>query len=239
MKILITQPTYLPWLGFIDKVRQADIFAIYDTAQYCKNDFYNRNRIRAGDWAIWLTVPVHSSGFPALNQVQIDNSRDWRKKHLGTIRANYCHAPQFDRLWPDVEHLLNQSWDKLIDLQLASIEMLCRWFNIQPKLLLASQLAVSNDRGVAPAEFRNLKLVEMCKMLGADTYISGAGARCYLDESLFAAARINVEWHEWQDRAYPQQGGGFVPQLSSLDLAMNVSDPLCWLQGLAKMPTLI
>jgi hypothetical protein len=213
-KVLILQPGYIPWLGFFDKFKNSNIYVVYDNVQYCKNDFFNRNRIRAGSDAIWLTIPVHASGFPAINQVCIDNRNNWTRKHLRSIELNYNKAPYFDLYWPTIEHLLSKQWELLIDVQMAFIRQMLLWFNLHPQILLASELPVSQSD-------RNLKLVEICQMLGADTYISGMGAQCYLDESLFKAAGIQVIWLEWHETPYPQLGKGFISNLSALDLLMN------------------
>lgn len=71
MKVCISQPTYLPWIGFFHKFIDIDVFSIYDTAQYFKRGFQNRNKIRnPNDWQ-WLTVPVNSTLGERMNEVRI------------------------------------------------------------------------------------------------------------------------------------------------------------------------
>ena len=60
MIVTIHQPEHLPWLGFFDKIRQADVWVSLDHVQYRKNYFQHRNRIRGDRGAIWLTVPVEA-----------------------------------------------------------------------------------------------------------------------------------------------------------------------------------
>jgi hypothetical protein len=45
--VAIHQPEHLPWLGFFNKIDQADLFVLLDVVQFRKNYFQNRNRILA------------------------------------------------------------------------------------------------------------------------------------------------------------------------------------------------
>jgi len=91
----IHQPQYLPWLGYIDKMDKADVFCFLDNVQYKKNEWQNRNRVKTvGGWQ-WVTVPV-SYKFPEkINAVKINNSVNWRRKHLQALVTNYGKAPYF------------------------------------------------------------------------------------------------------------------------------------------------
>ena len=85
IKILTAhQPVYLPWLGLLHKIALSDTFVIFDTVQYLKKDWNNRNMIKAQDGTIWLTVPVCTKGrfTQSLREVKIDNTLPWRRKHL-------------------------------------------------------------------------------------------------------------------------------------------------------------
>jgi hypothetical protein len=64
-------------------------------------------------------------------------------------------------------------------------------------------------------------LVNICKKLGADTYLSGVGARAYQDDSLFRHAGIEVVYQKFTVRPYPQLHGDFIPNLSALDYLLN------------------
>ncbi len=212
--LAVMQPGYLPWLGFFDKARLCDVFVIYDTAQYVKNDFINRNRIRSLDSWQWLTVPVQVQGFPAIGDVKIDNARLWGRKHLAGIRQAYGKAPYFWDYWEDIEVLLGKPWDCLIDLQMEFIKLHLGWLGFRARIVRASNLPVKSQD-------RNLKLVEMCQLFGATTYLSGDVAKSYLDESLFGLAGIEVRWQGWVNPMYPQFRNGFMPQLAAIDLLMN------------------
>ena len=41
MKVAIHQPEHFPYLGFFEKMKQADLFVILDDEQYKKNNWKN------------------------------------------------------------------------------------------------------------------------------------------------------------------------------------------------------
>ena len=66
------------------------------------------------------------------------------------------------------------------------------------------------------------ELIEaICCSVGADTYLSGTGARDYNDEDSFAARGVEIAYTEFQHPVYPQVAEPFVAGLSILDLLFN------------------
>ena len=65
--------------------------------------------------------------------------------------------------------------------------------------------------------------MNVCKIIGADTYVSGMGGKMYLDEKLFAESKIKLVYQNYTPVVYPQQlSKSFIPNLSILDLLANV-----------------
>jgi len=57
-RVAIIQSNYIPWKGYFDIMNCVDEFIIYDTAQYTKNDWRNRNQIKTPSGLLCLTIPV-------------------------------------------------------------------------------------------------------------------------------------------------------------------------------------
>ncbi|KKS24749.1 MAG: hypothetical protein UU81_C0002G0004 [Microgenomates group bacterium GW2011_GWC1_41_8] len=97
-RIVILQPSYLPWLGYFDQIAKTDIFVFYDDVLYTKNDWRNRNRIKSPQGAIWLTIPVSLPGRirnqTLINQAVISDL-SILKRHLKAIELNYKKALYF------------------------------------------------------------------------------------------------------------------------------------------------
>ena len=213
------QPGYIPWLGFFDQLQRSDCFIFYDDVQYDKNAWRNRNRVKSvSGEPHWLTVPVRIHSLSQkLIDTEIDNRQPWARKHLGTIRQFYARAPHLKHYLPELEELLaGKKWERLCDLDLAVIKLMCSWLGLERATMRSSELSIGGQRSE--------RLVNLCLHLGADRYLSGNAAQSYLDVELFANRGIEVEWQDYNHPTYPQQHGAFVPYLSALDLLLNCGD---------------
>jgi hypothetical protein len=215
--LAVLQPGYLPWLGFFDQLRRSDVFVLYDDVQFDKHGWRNRNRIKSPAGPQWLTVPVRHKGLekPKIADVEIVPG-NWARKHLLSIRQLYTRAPFLARYLPELEEVLARPLSRLVDLDIALIELMARWLGIERPMLRASTLGVEGERSE--------RLLALCLRFGATHYLSGSAAREYLDVELFHRHGIEVIWQDYVHPVYPQQHGEFVPFLSTIDLLLNCGD---------------
>jgi hypothetical protein len=214
MILAIHQPQYLPWLGYFDKMIQADLFCYLDTVQYKKNEWQNRNRIKSARGWQWLTVPVTYRYPQKIGEVGIDNTADWARKHLQALQTNYRRAPFFESCFPAIEALLRRRWEAVAALNLSLIECFRGLLGIAHKpAVRASALSASDDP--------TARLIDICRSLGADTYLAGAGAAAYMDVERFRQSGVRLVTQAFEHPVYPQRFSGFIPQLSIVDLIFN------------------
>jgi hypothetical protein len=214
----VLQPAYLPWLGFFDQLRRADVFVYYDDVQYDKHGWRNRNRIKTRTGPRWLTVPVRHSGLgsPRILDVEIDTRTPWARKHVASIRQAYAAAPFLGRYMPALEELLHRGWERLVDLDIAVVALMADWLGLERRIERSSALDIGGER--------TERLLRICQRLGASRYLSGDAARDYLDVALFERHGIAVEWQQFVHPVYPQLHGEFVSYLSAVDLLLNCGD---------------
>lgn len=220
MIVSIHQPAYLPWLGYFDKIARADLFIWLDNVQFQKNSFQNRNKILTKDGPTWLTVPMRTSGAlyeTPLKDVEIDNSKNWRAKHLASIRMNYAKAPCFGDCFPALARFYEREWRTL---DLLCFEML-DYFNTL--LGVVTPIRRASDMGAEGA--KSDLVLDLCRKAGATTYLSGALGRDYLDLASFAKAGIAVEFQDYKHPTYRQTYPEFAPNLAVVDLLMNEEEP--------------
>jgi hypothetical protein len=216
MKVCIAQPEHLPWLGYFDKIAQADVFVFLDNVQFKKRYFENRNRIRTATGWIWVTVPVRSKGrfTQLLQDVEIDNDRDWQPGYWKSLELNYRRAEFFRRYRDFLEDTFAaRAWKRLAELNLHLIRWAADEFGITKEFVLASALGVSGRASEL--------LARICNQLGAKTYLSGISGREYLNEALFAASGIAIEYQTFHHPIYRQQYEPFEPCMAFVDLLLN------------------
>ncbi len=216
--LVVLQPGYLPWLGFFDQMRRADVFVYYDDVQYDKHGWRNRNRVKGPDGPQWLTVPVRHHGLrqPRIMDAAIDTRSPWARKHLATLRQLYAKAPYVNHYVPELEETLMRPWERIVDLDLTVGALLAKWLGLAPAVFQSSQLQIEGEQSI--------RLLRICQHFGATRYLSGSAARDYLDVALFAQHGVDVEWQDYRHPEYPQQHGSFVPYLSAIDLLLNCGD---------------
>ena len=212
--VVISQPMYFPWVGLLEQMWVADVFVHLDDAQFSKGGFYNRVQIKTGEGTPWLTVPLAETKLgQSLNETQMAK-HDWRRKQLATLKQAYATAPYAEEMLSLVKSVFDKKHESLAALSAASIEALAEFFEIIPEEIQWS--SAMDDEGTGSA-----RVLAICEALGAERYVTGHGAREYLDHESFEAAGIRVEYLNYEKRAYPQLHGGFTPFVSALDLAAN------------------
>ena len=216
MIVAAHQPNFAPWLGFFDKAMAADVLVLLDTVQFIKRGYQNRARIKGSDGPQWLTVPVISKGRydQATLDVQIDETARWRSVHLRTLRSVLAKAPHRDTLLELVEPIYAQEdVHRLVDLNLAVLRAVAGRFGLGTRLVLASELDVKGSSTEL--------MVSLTKAVGGDVYLSGPTGRRYLEPAQFAAAGLELRYHEFTPAEYPQLHGAFVSGLSCFDYIAN------------------
>ena len=214
-KVAILQPNYIPWKGYFDLINKVDIFVIYDTVQYTKNDWRNRNKIKTLNGIEWITIPVTQKSLnQTIDETMVVNPA-WKKKHWNTLKCNYGKAKYFKEYKSYFEHLYcSIETMYLSQINYLFIKTICDILDINTKIMFSSEFNMPENRVE--------KLIYMCKALDADVYISGPAAKNYLDESLFNANNIRVQWMDYTSYPkYSQLSPPFEHGVTILDLIFN------------------
>lgn len=213
MIVAIHQPNYLPHLGFFHKLMRCDVFVIYDIAQFSKNDFHNRNRIKTPAGPLWITVPVRAPHGVPLRNIEIDTSKNWPEKHARSLQANYSRAEYFHELYHPLVGVFTARWSKLADLNISLVRKIQTWLDLPAELVLSSSL--DPPEGLTATE----RIVWLVKAVGGKTYLSGPGGRDYLERSRFQ--EVQLVYDDYRPSPYDQLFGEFVPNLSVVDSLFN------------------
>lgn len=208
------QVTFLPGSRFWYKVARADLFDLRYRAQYTEKGYERRVKMRGE----WCSVPVVGKPrFEPMNEVRIDTAKA-KIQVTNTIKGRYSGAPHFKSRGNDLIERINTLetgylWEWNLELLLYLRDVL----GIDTPFTLGADTIGDKADGV---------LSFMRVYPNVDTYISGTGARNYMDDtSIFDEAGIKIEW----SRHHPVTDDSVVSLLMDYDnpieLVMREKEP--------------
>ena len=216
MKIVISQPMFFPWVGLFEQIRLSDKYVHYSDVQFSKGSFVNRVQVKTAQGIKWLTVPVAGLRLGQnICDVSINNEKDWRHQHLELLRQAYAQAPHVEQMLAIVDEVYAPDHDSIGDLSAASIAAVCEYFNLDH----GREFIDMRKLGIGGSGSR--RVLDTVLALGGDRYITGLGARNYLEHEWFDDAGVAVEYMNYQRSPYAQLHGDFTPYVSILDLIAN------------------
>ena len=173
MKINMHQPLHFPYLGFFQKMKEADLFILLDDVKFVKNEFYNRNRFKnKSSKDEWFTVPVERDANSMIfNQVKVSSDPKWKKKLIKQMNQNFGG---------DFSHFYLEEY--ICNINMTSIRYLRNKLGIDTPLKRASDYFITSTS--------SQRLVDICHAAGATEYISGPHGKDYLDEKLFGDIKV-------------------------------------------------
>lgn len=214
-RIVISQPMLFPWIGIFEQIRLADTFVHYDDVQMPQGRSYmSRVQLKSPDGIVWLTVPVLRQGKQLIRDVRVDDSQPWRSQHIKTLRHLYGKAPFVDEMLAIVESVYSINTTFLAELNTIGIETIARYFGLERTFKISSTFATSSHSSE--------KLLDLVTILAGKVYITGHGAKNYLNHELFEEKGISVEYMDYQRTPYLQLHGEFNPHVSILDVIANL-----------------
>jgi hypothetical protein len=217
MNVVISQPMFFPWVGMFEQIKQADVYVHYGDVQFSKGSFTNRVQIKTAQGIKWLTVPLQKVSLgQSIDEVTINTRINWRDQHLDILKHAYAKAPYCEEMLSIVAQVYEQPTHSIGELGRLSIAACCDYFGLETKqrFIDVQQLGIGGSS--------SQRVLDIVKTLGGTKYITGLGARNYLDHSLFEREGIRVEYMDYQKSPYPQCNGEFTPYVSILDLIANM-----------------
>ena len=215
-RVAIVQSNYIPWKGYFDLINSVDEFILLDEVQFTRRDWRNRNRIKTPDGPTWLTIPVVVKGkyLQKVSETEVSDP-DWPRRHWKTLAANYGRAPYFSFFREALEHCyLTCDEMRLSAINRRFLEMICGVLGVKTPL--------SDSGNYRLVDGKTARLVTLCEQAGANVYISGPAASAYMEEHLFQAAGIAVEYFDYSGYPdYPQSYPPFDHAVSILDLLFH------------------
>jgi len=232
----MNQPYFFPYLGFYQLIHAVDQFVIYDSFNYIKSGWVNRNRLLVvGAGPAYFTVPTeHGSSFKRIRDMKLSSHRNWRRKLLSTLVMNYKRCPFFVETYALIEAIIESETDSLSELSTRSIVDVCKHLEIKTSLItnpvyeaLESDLQQNSLSETFPAVKLEqpskscVRLIAICQMLGASEFVNAIGGQTLYYKSDFQANGIDLHFLRSQDEPYQQTTRQYHAGLSIVDVLMN------------------
>lgn len=219
-KISMHQPHFFPWLGYLDKISKSDIFVFLDLVQLEKGSKMYRNIFStiSGE-PKFLTIPYIKKGYldKPYNEILINEDINWRETHKNFILNNYKKSDYFYEIFPILEEFYEKKIDNLSEITIESTKILLKLFNINTEVILQSELIDNSYL------FSNEMIIDLCKKTKSTDYLSGIGAKKYIDELIFEKENINIKYQNFKEIKYNKyHKGEFLKDISSLDMLFNI-----------------
>ena len=213
MKTLLST-TYFGPVQWYQKLYRSEEVQIEQWESFQKQTYRNRCLIATTQGVQALTVPVErNSQLSTLNSQLIKNVRisdhgNWRHLHWNAIISAYGESPFFEYYQDDIRPFFEKKWEFLLDFNEAIREKMCELLDIQPKVGYTGAFA---NHGDSPHDLRCAAITGTVPMI--HDYREGIRPKHPQADPDFEAKPYYQVY---------QQKHGFLPNLSVLDLLMNM-----------------
>jgi hypothetical protein len=218
-KVAIMQPTYLPWAGYFGLMMASDIFIFLDNVQFQKRGWQQRNQIKTLKGNLFLTVPVKTKNRynQFVNEVEVDNSTDFKKNHFKSIEFNYNKTDFFKQYELELKEIYNKKYDKLVTLNYDLIYWIKEKLNIRTKLIKSSDFEKQGNKDEL--------ITNLVEKVNSKNYLFTEGSKDYiLDSKIFQYKKIKLTKFNFNIEVYKQQYENFLPYMSIIDLLFNLGE---------------
>ena len=219
MRLAIMQPYFFPYLGYFCLLKHSDHFIAFDTPQFIKQGWIDRNRILhpVASWQ-YIHVPLlyHPREAP-ISEVRIDDTHDWRRCLVSKLGVYKPLAPYYHEVLDFVRSCLEEPCASISELNVRCLQATASYIGIEKKITLLSQMGLSLPAMCHCDEWA----LRICQAVGGVTeYINAPGGAEFYDRHKYEAAGIKLRFEKCELPPYDQKRPSFEPGLSILDVMM-------------------
>ncbi len=219
MKIALLQPYLFPYIGYISLVKHIESLILFDSIQFMKGGWINRNRIlKPNEGWQYFTIPLAQHKMTTLiKDIRISNNIDWRNRIIRQIEHYKFKAPYYKETRMLVENVLSIDTDNIAKLNKYALKVTCDYIGINFQGKLLSEMNLEIDKVNAPDEWA----LNVCKALKNVTeYWNPPGGMEFYDRLKYKQQGIELYFHKVNFTQYNQYRSTFESGLSIIDVMM-------------------
>jgi len=220
MRLGVMQPYFLPYIGYFSLIKHTDIFILFDTVQFIRHGWIERNRIlKQNEGWQYIQVPlVKKDGRDTLiKDVKINNHENWQNKILAQLQHYKKKAPNYFKVVTLLNDIFSQKYEDIVVLNKISLEKTLHYLGIEKELKIFSKMNLSIEKVNTPDEWA----LHICKAIeGADEYWNPPGGQHFFDKLKYDKNGIKLKFQNIQLTEYNQNRDTFEGGLSILDVMM-------------------
>ena len=220
MRIGMMQPYFFPYLGYFGLIHATDRWVVFDTPQYIRRGWVNRNRVLSDAVTGWkyARVPIaNCASATSIRHVRIAAQTTWQQElfnSLDTYRLR--NAPYYQQTLSFLQATLEFQTHNLTELLVHCLEACCKRLELPFINESFSKMNLQLQGSIGPGEWA----LETGRCIGATQYVNPPGGRELFSPDRFKAANIDLQFLHPRLAAYDQGGSEFIPGLSIIDAFM-------------------
>jgi hypothetical protein len=218
MVLGLMQPYFFPYLGYFDLINCTTKWIIFDTAQYIRRGWINRNRIlhpKEG-WQ-YIVVPIQrAKRETAIADIRIKDQTGWKEKILRQLNHYRKNARYFDETISLVTYCLDIEERRISRLNTKVLENMCKYLGISFHYQYLSEMNLELPAIDYPGDWA----LYLAQAMGAKEYINPSGGRKLYDTQKFEKLGIKLTIRGMEPFEYACRNYRFEPNLSIIDVLM-------------------
>ncbi len=217
MIVTAHQPHFAPWLGYLNRIHLADVFAIMDNMEYTHHHNINSNRIVTRFATLKIAIPVKYKGASKslIKDIEINYNTEWIKKMTRSITHNYYSGLGYEEFYPILEGILLKRYKFLFDLDFEMLQAILNYLEITTKIVIASEFNLGGNK-------EQELFISLMDGTNCDTILLGLGAsRSYIHGNELLQKGYQIAGHVFTDPDYHQKTSFKLHGVSSLDMIFN------------------
>lgn len=218
MKVVIMQPYFFPYLGYFSLIYHSDTFISFDTPQFIRKGWIERNRIaKLTGGAVYIKVPLVKAPLDAvINGMLINKSEKWQEKILSQLEIYKKKSPFYKQVVGLVEEVINRDFDFISELNEYALTKTSEYLGLNTEFKTFSKMDVDIKEPIEADEWA----LKICLAQGYNEYLNAPGGRSFFDTNKYKKNGVDLFFVEQNLEPYKGLCNEFEPGLSIIDVMM-------------------